>query len=190
MTESEGVPTARLRASERCCDFYVERASTDLTVAEIAEAAGVSQRTFYRYFPTKAESLSPVFDWTTAEFNSAIAAASPDASLTDTLGQAFRAAFGESKADRTRALFPLVFADMEMWSVFLRKVHDGERSLAHVLTPRLGLDIDDLSARAAAASVASATRIALEVMVTNGSDPEHVYAQMIDAFTTGTIRRR
>jgi len=181
---------AHLSASERCCNLFIQRGTTDLTVAEIASAIGISQRTFYRYFPTKAESVSPVFDWTTTQFNEAISAAEPDTQLSEILSAAFRAGLGEKKADRTRALFPLVFADLEMWAVFLRKVHDGERSLARVLNSRLALDVDDLSARAAAASVASATRIALEVMVTNGTDPEHAYAQMINAFTTGTIRRR
>ena len=190
MAQYEGVSVAHLRASERCCDLFVQRGTTDLTVAEIASAIGISQRTFYRYFPTKAESVSPVFDWTTAQFNEAISAAEPDTPLSEILSAAFRTSLGDTKADRTRALFPLVFADLEMWAVFLRKVHDGERSLARVLASRLGLDVDDLAARAAAASVASATRIALEVMVTNGTDPEHVYVQMIDAFTTGTIRRR
>jgi AcrR family transcriptional regulator len=190
MAEVEGVAVARLRASERCCDLFISRGTTDLTIAEIAGAIGVSQRTFYRYFPTKAESVSPVFDWTTARFDEAITDAAPDALLPEVLLAAFRAGLGGAQEARTRALFPLVFADAEMWSVFLRKVHDGERSLARVITPRLVFDADSIAARAAAAAVASATRIALEVMVTAGADPETVYADTIHAFASGAIRRR
>jgi AcrR family transcriptional regulator len=190
MAELEGVAAARLRASERCCDLFISRGTTDLTIAEIAASIGVSQRTFYRYFPTKAESVSPVFDWTTARFDEAITDAALGAALNEVLLAAFRAGLGGPQEARTRALFPLVFADAEMWSVFLRKVHDGERSLARVITPRLAVDTDSVAARAAAAAVASATRIALEVMVTAGADPETVYADTIDAFASGAIRQR
>lgn len=190
MAEVEGVAAARLRASERCCDLFVAQGTTDLTIAQIAGAIGISQRSFYRYFPTKAESVSPVFDWTTARFDEAIADAAPDAPLPEILLAAFRAGLGGTQRARTRALFPLVFADAEMWAVFLRKVHDGERSLARVMTPRLALDTGTIAARAAAAAVASATRIALEVMVTTGAEPETVYADTIDAFASGAIRRR
>ncbi len=190
MAEVDGVAAARLRASQRCCDLFISVGTTNLTVAEIADAIGVSQRTFYRYFPTKAESVSPVFDWTTARFEEVATNAAPSEPLPDILLAAFRAGLGGAQEARIRALFPLVFADPEMWSVFLRKVHDGERSFAPIIAPRLGLGADSVAARAAAAAVASATRIALEVMVMVGTDPEAVYANALDAFASGAIRQR
>ncbi|MBT9607606.1 TetR/AcrR family transcriptional regulator [Microbacterium sp.] len=190
MAEVEGVAAARLRASERCCDLFISRGTTDLTIAEIADVIGVSQRTFYRYFPTKAESVSPVFDWTTARFEETITKAAPGAPLPEVLLAAFRAGLGGAQEARTRALFPLVFADAEMWSVFLRKVHDGERSFVSIIAPRLASGADSVAARTAAAAVASATRIALEVMVTADADPEAVYANTIDAFASGVIRQQ
>jgi len=181
--------TSRLRASERSCAFFISRGSTDMRVAEIAAAAGISERTFYRYFPVKAESVSPLFDWTTRRFDQAVVRSDPDLAVSEVLRAAFRASLLDEVAERTRALFPLVFGDSEMWSVFLRKVHDGERSLAPVLATRLGLSADAIAARAAAAAVASSTRIALEAMVTAGADPEDVYMQTIDAFASEPIRR-
>ncbi|WP_181420390.1 TetR/AcrR family transcriptional regulator [Curtobacterium sp. MCBD17_023] len=181
---------SRLRASERCAELFIARGTTGLPIAEITAAVDLSPRTFHRYFATKAESVSPLFDWTTRRFDVTIHAAPEDQPVRETLLAAFRAALGGRIAARTTALFPLVFADAEMWSVFLRKVHDGERSLAPVLAPRLGLEPRTPVARAAAAAVASATRIALEAMVTSGADPEEMYAQTIDAFASGPIRRR
>lgn len=181
---------SRLRASERCAELFTDRRSVDLTIAEIAEAIGISQRTFHRYFPIKADSVSPLFDWTTRRFDAAVAGTSTSVDIRDVLQGAFAASLGGSVRERTAALFPLVFRDAEMWSVFLRKVHDGERSLAPVLAPHLGLEPDTSPARAAAAAVASSTRIALESMVTTGADPEAVYLQTIDAFASGAIRRR
>jgi AcrR family transcriptional regulator len=128
--------TSQLRASERCCELFIARGTTDLPIAEIAEWIGVSQRTFHRYFPFKARSISPVLDWTTRRFNEALQGASAESTVTDALRPAFRAGLGGQVTDRTRSLFPLVFHDVEMWSVFLLKVHDGERALAPVIARR------------------------------------------------------
>lgn len=181
---------ARLKAAEACCDLYIRRGTTDLTIAEISREIGISQRSFYRYFPIKAESISPVFDWTTAAFDAAVLGAHPAADVRDVLRGAWRASLGTDNADRTRRLFPLVFADAEMWSAFLRKVHDGERALSPILGARLGLDPDAPRARAASAAVASATRIALEQMVMTGADPEQAYLSLIDAFSGDLLRAR
>jgi TetR/AcrR family transcriptional regulator, regulator of mycofactocin system len=180
---------ARLEAAERCAELYVARGTTDLTVAEITAAIGIAPRTFHRHFPTKAESIAPIFDWTTRQFNAAIVAAPTDATLREVARLAFTRSLGEQQLGRTRALFPLIFADPDMWAVFLRKLHDGETSLAPVLAPRLGVDPASLAARTAAAVIASATRIALETMVTTGDDAETVYLNALNAFTSETIRR-
>ena len=173
---------ARLRASEACCALFIERGTTALTIAEISNEIGISERTFYRYFAIKAESIAPVFDWTTRTFDDVIATAPPAAPVREVLQQGWRAMLGGTNDARTRLLFPLVFADPEMWSVFLRKVHDGERALTPLLAPRLGLETDDVRARAASAAVASATRIVLEEMVIRGADPEESFLRLVDAF--------
>jgi AcrR family transcriptional regulator len=175
---------ARLRAAEACCALYIERGTTDLTIAEIAAAIGISQRTFYRYFAIKAESVKPVFDWTTATFNGFIANA-PEAPIRPLLVDGFQAMLGGTNAERTRRLFPLVFHDPEMWSVFLRAVHFGETSLEPALAPRVGAVAGSIRSRAAAAAVATATRLALEDMVVRGSDPAAAFASFIDAFKLG-----
>lgn len=176
---------ARLRAAEACCDLYIARGTTDLTIAEIAAAIGISQRTFYRYFAIKAESVKPVFDWTTATFNEVVATA-PDAPVRRLLTDAFEQTLGGEHAERTRRLFPLIFADPELWSMFLRAVHYGETSLAPALGRRLGEASDTVRSRAAAAAVATATRLALEDMVVRDvADPAAAFASYLDAFGLG-----
>lgn len=187
--ELSALEASRLSASERCCELFIGRGTTSLTIAEIAAEVGISQRTFYRYFPIKAESVAPVFDWTTRRFDDALRRADAALPVGEALRAAFRASLGGVMAPRTRALFPLVFADAEMWSVFLRKVHDGERALTPILARRLERDPASVAARSAAAAVASATRLGLEAMVTGGADPEAVYLQSIEAFASGAIRR-
>jgi AcrR family transcriptional regulator len=181
---------SRLQASRRGCALFIDRGTTDLPIADIAAAAGVSQRTFHRYFPIKADSLGPLFDWMIRRSNDVIVDAAPHVPLPDVLLAAFRGSILSEAAPRADELFPLVFQDPEMWSVFIRKLHDGERSVMPILAPRLGLSADSIAARAAAAAVASAMRIALEAMVTSGADPETVYAQTLEEFASGALRRR
>jgi len=185
-TESAADP--RLRASEACAELFIRERSTSLTIAQIAAEIGISQRTFYRYFAIKADSIGPIFDWTTARFNVTITDAPEERGIREVLQQGWRSMLGDTNAERTRALFPLVFADPEMWSLFLRKVHDGERTLTPILARRLGIDTASTRARAASAAVASATRIALEQMVLTDADPEAAFMDLIDAFEGPLLR--
>lgn len=173
--------STRLRVAEACCDLYLARGTTQLTVAELAGAAGISERTFYRYFPVKAESIAPVFDSMTEAMNAAVVAHGP-APLRAVVVDAFEAMFTGHVPSRAHQIFPLVFADSEMWALFLRKVHDGETTLAPLLAALLGLPMEHDRARAAAAAVASSTRIALERLSAHSGDLAADFAGVLDAF--------
>ncbi|NYD71063.1 TetR/AcrR family transcriptional regulator [Herbiconiux flava] len=178
------VDGAMLRASEATCALFIERGTTKLTVAEITRSIGVPVRTFHRYFASKAECVKPLFDWTTATFNEHVRDA-PAGSLDELLRTGFERMLGGAVAERTRLLFPLVFRDDEMWSVFLRSVHLGELSLVPSIAARLGVDPASSSARVAAAAVASATRLALEDLVADGADPAAAFALHLQHFGAG-----
>lgn len=50
-------PNARGRLEEAALDLYTERGFDEVTVAEIAERAGLTERTFFRHFADKREVL-------------------------------------------------------------------------------------------------------------------------------------
>ncbi len=50
-------PNARGRLAEAALELYVERGFENTTVAEIAERAGLTERTFFRHFADKREVL-------------------------------------------------------------------------------------------------------------------------------------
>src|SRR5689334_608251 len=73
-------PDAKSRLERAALELFAEHGFEQTTVAEIAERAGVTARTFFRHFSDKREVLFAGQEGLTAAFVSAIAAAPPDAS--------------------------------------------------------------------------------------------------------------
>ncbi|MET7356277.1 TetR/AcrR family transcriptional regulator [Streptomyces mirabilis] len=188
MEQVGAVATAKLRASRATCALYVERNATDLTVKEICARIDVSERTFYRYFPNKADVVGPFFAWTVTEFLTVLENSPVDRPLRDVLNGAFDAALGGSTAPLTSALFPLIFANEEIWSVYLRHIHDAELDLLPPLAARLSRAPESPECRAAAAAIASSTRIALETMVREGASAAATFDAMLVAFDSTPLR--
>ena len=78
-------PNARGRLEKAALELYDERGFDATTVAEIAARAGLTERTFFRYFADKREVLFAGEGQLEAVFVDAIADAPADASLTDLL---------------------------------------------------------------------------------------------------------
>ena len=57
MSWADGNPTAAGRLAEAAFALYSERGFDETTVAEIAERAGLTERTFFRHFADKREVL-------------------------------------------------------------------------------------------------------------------------------------
>lgn len=55
-------PTARERLASAAFAMFAEHGFDETTVEEIADAAGVSRRTFFRHFPTKEDVIFPDHD--------------------------------------------------------------------------------------------------------------------------------
>ena len=69
--------TSALELAEVARALFVERGYEETTVADIAAAARVTKRTFFRYFASKAEALWAETPMETARFEELLAAASP-----------------------------------------------------------------------------------------------------------------
>ncbi|HLU54136.1 MAG TPA: TetR family transcriptional regulator [Pseudonocardia sp.] len=95
-------PGAADRLQRAAMELFAERGFEATTVAEIAERAGVTERTFFRHFADKREVLFGGQDRFLAAFVDAIAAAPADTPLVDVLTAALDAGGGALQEARTR----------------------------------------------------------------------------------------
>jgi AcrR family transcriptional regulator len=85
-------PNARGRLEQAALELYRERGFDQTTVAEIAERAGLTERTFFRHFADKREVLFWGQDRLRETYVSAIAAAPDSAAPIDAVAAALQAA--------------------------------------------------------------------------------------------------
>lgn len=85
-------PDARARLQEAALTLYGERGYEETTVAEIAERAGLTKRTFFRYFTDKREVLFWGSELLEQQMVAAVEAAPASASALGMIGAALDAA--------------------------------------------------------------------------------------------------
>ncbi|CAN5322527.1 hypothetical protein BH09ACT6_BH09ACT6_03290 [soil metagenome] len=170
--------------------LYISRGSTDLTVAEIASAIGLSERTFYRYFATKQDAIRPVLDWGSLLLAETIRTET-GISVVDSIVLGLDLALGGEQTQRTRLLFPLILRDDGLRAILLQGFHDSELYIRPALALRLGVDAESMRARVAAASVLALIRVAVEALVDDGRDPVEAFveaAESLAAHPFGAVR--
>jgi AcrR family transcriptional regulator len=161
---------ARRRARTRddieaaAIDLFLENGYDATTIEEIAEAALISPRTFFRYFASKEDVLfARSRDEMTLAAHS-LAQRPADESLMDSL-RALLGTFAElHSVDRERQLcrIALVTTTPHLAAAFLEMLHGMELVLREFVAARLGLDPSDRRPRLAAAAFGAAFRVAAE----------------------------
>ena len=96
-------PNARARLEQAALELYQERGFDQTTVTEIAERAGLTERTFFRYFADKREMLFGGQDHLRDLYASAIASAPASAAPLDMVAAALAAAVPVFEERRERA---------------------------------------------------------------------------------------
>jgi AcrR family transcriptional regulator len=117
-----------------------ERGFESVTIDEIAAAADVSRRTFFRYFPTKEAALFPDYARRLARFRAELAAAPPGEAPFATVERAFTAiaAVYVQERDEIVAQQRVVDASPALIAYERTLDRDWERAVAAALEPRTG----------------------------------------------------
>ncbi|MFJ5264790.1 TetR family transcriptional regulator [Streptomyces sp. NPDC088387] len=168
------MPDAAGRLSRAALELYEERGFEDTTVAEIAERAGLTKRTFFRHFPDKREVLFPLSARIHQAIVDAIAAAPADLPPLAVVMEGYDAAVdmvnkGHAQARRRRAV---IVANPELQERQLTKFAATSAVVAEALCER---GVAPRTAFLTAAAGAAAWRAARECWV-DGAESQDLHA--------------
>lgn len=154
-------PDARGRLMQAAFELYVERGFDETTVAEIAEAAGLTERTFFRHFADKREVLFAG----AGELHSFLVSAVLDAPASLSPIATVRAAFVESatffgeRPDFARQRQRIIVSSTELQERELIKLANLAAAMAEALRQR---GVKDPAASLAAEAGVAAFRVSFE----------------------------
>ena len=174
---------ARARAkediSQRLCNsalsLFVERGYDDVTVNDIAKGAGVTSRTFFRYYPTKETVVIDIMDQTSSRIVDLIGQSPSGTSITHLLERAIRTWHLEYE-QLNLILTPMVTGSETLMAAVLLRETQWQRHLANALQEKYP-DQDADTMRLWGAIGYSLIRVTAEIMEErkiHSSDALHV----------------
>ncbi len=180
---------ARAEIADAALQLFFDRGFEGVTVDEIVSAAGVSRRTFFRYFETKEDALLADYPELNARLSQALDATEPDNAM-----DAIRAGLhgmADWYIERSDAVLARskVIRDTSL-NVAARNLEfltQWERGVAHVVANEVGADAGALLPRTAAAMIVGAFRAALTEWVRSscGEDLHALIDKALDLIEHG-----
>jgi AcrR family transcriptional regulator len=163
-------PDARGRLEKAAMELYVERGFDETTVAEIANRAGLTERTFFRHFADKREVLFAGAALLQDLFVEAVLGAPPDLPPVDAAiaGVVAGGALIQERPAFARRRYEIIAANAELQERELIKLASLSAALADALRRR---GVPDHAASLAAEVAIAVFRVAFERWVV---DPVHL----------------
>jgi AcrR family transcriptional regulator len=160
-------PNARGRLEEAALDLYTERGFDETTVAEIAERAGLTERTFFRYFADKREVLFGGQDALLELFVGSIVEAPESMSPIDAVGAALMAAgpIFEDRHRHARRRQAVIAANRRLQERELIKLSSMASAMAQALVRR---GVAESAAKLAAEAGVAVFKVAFERWIGEG----------------------
>ncbi|MBB2772173.1 MULTISPECIES: TetR family transcriptional regulator [Mycolicibacterium] len=182
-------PDARGRLEQAALELYAERGFDGTTVADIADRAGLTERTFFRYFADKREAL---FGGQTAMIDlmvKAVAAAPDSVAPIEAVASALNAvaATFDGRLDDVRRRQAVIAATPALQERESSKLALLAAALTDALRAR---DVAETTARLAAETGVAVFRIAFERWVAGGDQrdlAQHI-RELLDELATMTAR--
>jgi AcrR family transcriptional regulator len=164
-------PDARGRLERAALELYVERGFERTSVAEIAERAGLTERTFFRHYADKREVLFAGSSVLQELLVDAVARAPETATPMDAVAAALDAAAGvlQERQEHARRRQSVIDANTELQERELIKLASLSTALAAALRRR---GVDDASAGLAAEVGVAVFKIAFRRWVERTGDQE------------------
>ncbi len=144
--------------------LFAEQGFHDTTIEQIAAAAGVSTRTFFRYFDAKSSVLWQTFDTEVDAIRAALAEAPDDLPVMDAVRHAVLAAnhYRAEDVAELRTRMTLVSTVPELAASATVRYDAWERAISEFVGRRVGQPADSLFPHAAGRATLAACRAAYE----------------------------
>ena len=188
---------ARLEIAGAALALFAERGFQNVTVDDIVSAAGVSRRTFFRYFDTKEDALLADYPQLSDRLRQAFDSHPDDVPVLDGIRQALHAVadWYLERRDAVLARSDVIRGSSTPAARNLELLTQWEAVVAQVVAAKLGEEATGLVARTVSATVIASFRAALSQWVrTGGGDDLHALVDTaldlvehgIGAIATGT----
>lgn len=176
--------------SVRCARAYHEH-DGDAPTRVLVEASGLSERTFFRYFPTKAESLRPLLDAGNHRFADALSRrlASGGSDHVDAVAEAFAESVAAGSLAWGDHLMQLVLTVPPLRRVWLEANEDLPALLWPALARSLGRAEDHDETLMAADEAVLLAVCAVRVMARVGGSPGEAVERVAAAFRRDPLSR-
>jgi AcrR family transcriptional regulator len=174
--------------SDAALDLFERHGVAGTTVDDIAHAAGVSQRTFFRYFPTKEHAVfvdDEEAELVMTEALAAIRAGAPVSTALEVgwlglLDQFMRADGARERVLRTRRL---IAAEPSLLAIALQRDDEHVRTLTDAAVAATGDAADALTARALVSIIGTTFRLAFDEWARRAeadvaADVRDIYAEL------------
>lgn len=170
--------------------LFEERGFDHTTVEDIAAAAGVSRRTFFRYFDTKADVLWHAFDDEVSALRAALDDLGPDQPLMDAIRDAVVSVNHYTAADvpELRRRINLISTVPALQASAVVHYDAWERAIIDYAGHRLGEPATALRPLAIGRATLAVCRAAYEIWVTRAdANLTHYLSQAIDSMARGFV---
>jgi AcrR family transcriptional regulator len=169
-------------ASRAIVELFIDSGHTGFTVTELARHAGISERSFYRYFPRKEDAVRPFLTGGFERIGALVAARPANEPVRTALVAAWSESWVATDTDRSRRLFRLLYDDDGLRATWFKVITESEAGWADVLARRLGLDPKSQRAALIGAVVVAAARLSTKWFVDSGTevDPARVFAANLE----------
>lgn len=173
LTERRKAAT-RLEIAREAVRLFADRGVAATTAEEIAAAAGISQRTLWRYTSSKELCVRPLLTSALDVVTALMRSWPRDRPLVEAVvgnSSSLPVASPDSDAEALRDLVLLTRTEPGLRAVWLQVHHDAEVVFAEVIAERTGHSPDDLEPRVQATVLNGALRIAVEQWA-RSADPQ------------------
>ncbi|GAA1399540.1 TetR family transcriptional regulator [Kitasatospora putterlickiae] len=185
--------STRLEIAQAAAELFAARGAEATTAEEIANASGISLRTFYRYFSEKEDAVAPLLAAGGERWVRLFAESASDLPVREALERSAAESLSpldERDGEAMRWTRELL-RDPRLASVWQRVHADSEERLRAAIADRCPPGTDALEIRLAAAAATAAIRVALEQWAVSGApatgpgSPRELGARCVHELTGG-----